>query len=132
MFFEDVMDGLEVEIGMVEVFVFFNLIGLLLVFLVEVCMDMFKVVFIKRFGVEVFFGEFVFEVSDIEWIGMIENLMFLVCLEFMFMEVEICLWVDEKLKFFLFMFWDEMWFVMVFLKIIVEVMLWCIFIEDEV
>lgn len=94
-------------------------------------MDTLKVVPIKRFGVEALSGELASEVSDIERTGMIENPVFPVCLEFTSMEAEIRPRVDEKLKLFLSTLRDETWFVMVFLKTTVEVMPWCIFIEDE-
>ena len=87
MSFEDVTDRLEA--GTAEVLALFNLTGLSLVPLVEVCMDTLKVVPIKRFGVEPLSGEFASEVSDIERTGMIENPMFPVCLEFTSMEAEI-------------------------------------------
>lgn len=89
MSFEDVTDGLEAETGTAEVLALFNLTGLSLVPLVEVCMDTLKVVPIKRFGVEALSRELASEVSDIERTGMIENPMFPVCLEFTSMEAEI-------------------------------------------
>ena len=80
---------MKAETGTAEVLALFNLTGLSLVPLVEVCMDTLKVVPIKRVGVKALSGELASEVSDIERTGMIENPMFPVCLEFTSMEAEI-------------------------------------------